>query len=321
MKIGIIGTGVFGIAIASILYKNGNEISMWTKFEEEKKELSNNRIRNNLNNYKIPDDIKITNNINEVCENKDIIFIVVPAEFVSSTCKLAIPYIKNQHICIASKGIEESSSMFLPDIVKQLFNTNKVCVISGPTFAIDIVNDVPIGLSLASYNPSTSKIVYDALKNDKVKIFKTNDVIGTCICGSIKNVLAIASGIVDGLNFPISTQAMLITQALHDVEELINKLGGTGRTILSFAGFGDIILTCTSSKSRNYTLGKLIGSKVGDKEINEYTNSTTIEGLTALRSIHNIINDNKIDIPIIKLIYDIVYNKKNPESIISFLTN
>ncbi len=320
MKIGIIGTGVFGIAIASILYKNGNEISMWTKFEEEKKELSNNRIRNNLNNYKIPDDIKITNNINEVCENKDIIFIVVPAEFVSSTCKLAIPYIKNQHICIASKGIEESSSMFLPDIVKQLFNTNKVCVISGPTFAIDIVNDVPIGLSLASYNPSTSKIVYDALKNDKVKIFKTNDVIGTCICGSIKNVLAIASGIVDGLNFPISTQAMLITQALHDVEELINKLGGTGRTILSFAGFGDIILTCTSSKSRNYTLGKLIGSKVGDKEINEYTNSTTIEGLTALRSIHNIINDNKIDIPIIKLIYDIVYNKKNPESIISFLT-
>ena len=320
MKIGIIGTGVFAIAIASILYKNKNEITMWTKFEEEKNELVDNRIRKNLNNYKIPNDIKITTDIREVCENKDIIFIVVPAEFVSSTCNLAIPYIKNQHICIASKGIEESSSMFLPDIVKQLFNTNKICVISGPTFAIDIVNDVPIGLSLASYNPNTSITVYNVLKNDKIKIFRTNDVIGTCICGSVKNVLAIASGIIDGLKFPISTQAMLITQALNDVEELVNKLGGTGRTILSFAGFGDIILTCTSDKSRNYTFGKLIGEKVGEKKILEYMNHNTIEGLTALRSIHNIINDNKIDIPIIQLIYNIVYNKKEPESIISFLS-
>ena len=113
---------------------------------------------------------------------------------------------------------------------------------------------------------------------------------------------------------------MLITQALNDVEELVNKLGGTGRTILSFAGFGDIILTCTSDKSRNYTLGKLIGEKVGEKKILEYMNHNTIEGLTALRSIHNIINDNKIDIPIIQLIYNIVYNKKEPESIISFLS-
>ena len=321
MNIGIIGTGVFGIAIASILDKTKNNITMWTKFENEANDLINNRARSNLNNYKIPEHINITTDIKKVCEDKDIIFIAVPAEFVSSTCEIAKDYINNQHICIASKGIEESSSMFLPDIVKQIFNTNKIGVISGPTFAIDIINNVPIGLSLASYNPKTSNIIYKALKNKDVKIFITNDVTGTCICGAIKNVLAIASGIVDGLKYPISTQAMLITQALHDVEELINKLGGTGRTILSFAGFGDIILTCTSEKSRNYTLGKLIGEKVGEKKISDYMNNTTIEGLTALRSIHNIINDNKIDIPIIKLIYDIVYNNKNPEDILSFLTN
>ncbi len=320
MKIGIIGTGVFGIAIASMLHKNGNDITMWTTFNDELKDLENNRVRKNLNNYELPKDIKLTNNIKEVCENKDIIYIAVPAEFVSDTCIKATPYINKQHICIASKGIEESSLMFLPDIVKQLFNTNRVGVISGPTFAIDITNNAPIGLSLASYNPETSKIIYKSLDNNFVKIFITNDVIGTCICGAVKNILAIASGIINGLGYPISTQAMLITQSLHDVKELINKLGGTGSTILSFAGFGDIILTCTSEKSRNYTLGKMIGSRVENSKINEYINNTTIEGLTTLRSFHNIINDKNIDIPIINLIYDIVYNKKNPDELTEFLT-
>ena len=320
MKIGIIGTGVFGIAIASMLHKNGNDITMWTTFNDELKDLENNRVRKNLNNYELPKDIKLTNDIKEVCENKDIIYIAVPAEFVSDTCIKATPYINKQHICIASKGIEESSLMFLPDIVKQLFNTNRVGVISGPTFAIDITNNAPIGLSLASYNPETSKIIYKSLDNNFVKIFITNDVIGTCICGAVKNILAIASGIINGLGYPISTQAMLITQSLHDVKELINKLGGTGSTILSFAGFGDIILTCTSEKSRNYTLGKMIGSRVENSKINEYINNTTIEGLTTLRSFHNIINDNNIDIPIINLIYDIVYYKKNPDELTEFLT-
>lgn len=320
MKIGIIGTGVFGIALSSILHKNGNDITMWTKFQDELDDLKKNRVRGNLNNYCIPDSIKFTNDIEEVCSDKDIIYIVVPAEYVTDTCNMAIPYINNQHICIASKGIEKSSLMFLPDIVKQLFNTNRIGVISGPTFAIDIVGDSPIGLSLASYNPETSKMIYKSLNNDLVKIFITNDVVGTCICGAVKNVIAIASGIINGLGFPISTQAMLITQSMHDVKELINKLGGTGSTILSFAGFGDIILTCTSEKSRNYTLGKMIGSRVEKEKINDYISNTTIEGLTALRSFHNIINDKKIDIPIINLIYNIIYNKENPEILIECLT-
>ena len=320
MKIGILGTGVFGIALASILHKNNNDITMWTTFDNECEELNNNRARANLNNYEIPANIKITTDIEEVCTNKDIIFIAVPAEFVTETCKKAIPYIKTQHICIASKGIEESSLMFLPDIVKQIFSTNRVGVLSGPTFAIDIVSNVPIGLSLASYNPNTSKIIYDALDNDLIKLYITNDVIGTCICGAVKNILAIASGVINGLGYPISTQAMFLTESLHDVKELINKLGGNGSTILSFAGFGDIILTCTSEKSRNYTLGTMIGKRVGDDKIQEYIKNTTIEGLTALRSFHNIINDNNIDIPIINLIYDIVYNQKSPDTLPDLLT-
>lgn len=320
MKIGILGTGVFGLAIASILHKNGHDIVMWTTFEDEKNDLENNRVRSNFNNYEIPSDIEFTNDLEEACIGKDIIFIAVPAEFVSETCERAKEYITDQHICIASKGIEENTSMFLPDIVTDIFNTDRIGVISGPSFAVDIINNVPIGLSLASYNSNTSDIIYDALENDLIKMFKTNDVIGTCLCGAIKNVLAISSGIINGLGYPISTQAMLITQALHDVKELIFKLGGNPKTILSFAGFGDIILTCTSEKSRNYSFGQLIGKGTSKEKVKEYMDHTTIEGLTALRSLHNIITDKNIDIPIVRLIYNIVYDDYDTSDLIYFLT-
>ena len=180
MNIGIMGTGVFGIAIASILDKNKNNITMWTKFENEANDLINNRVRSKLNNYEIPKHINITTDIKEVCEEKDIIFIAVPAEFVSSTCMLAEPYISNQHICIASKGIEESSLMFLPDIVKQIFNTNKIGVISGPTFAIDMVNNEPIALALAGTNEETIQIVKENLANDTLKLRESNDFLALC---------------------------------------------------------------------------------------------------------------------------------------------
>ena len=320
LKIGILGTGAFGIAIASILHKNGNDITMWTTFANECSDLNNNRVRSNLNNYEIPNNISITTDIKKACINKDLIYIAVPAEFVTDTCTKAIHYIDNQHICVASKGIEESNLMLLPDIVKNLFNTNRIGVISGPTFAIDIISNVPIGISLASHNAGTNNIIYNSLSNSLVKIYINNDVTGTSICSAVKNILAIASGIINGLGYPISTQAMFLTEALHDVKELINKLGGNGSTISSFAGFGDIILTCTSKKSRNYTLGTMIGSRVGETKINEYINNTTIEGLTALRSFHNIINDNQINIPIINLIYDIVYNNVNPDKLPELLT-
>ena len=121
------------------------------------------------------------------------------------------------------------------------------------------------------------------------------------------------------MGLPESTQAMFITESLHDIKELIKALGGDGKTILSFAGFGDLLLTCTSTKSRNFRFGKLIGEKKSKEEINEFINSTTIEGLYTLKSIHKLIKNKKVDIPIIDLIYDIVFNDENTDKIKRFL--
>ena len=157
------------------------------------------------------------------------------------------------------------------------------------------------------------------MNNYYVKLRPTDDIVGTELCGAIKNVIAIASGMITGMGYPDSTSAMLITESLHDIKNLINALGGNKMTILSFAGFEDLLLTCTSIKSRNYTLGKLIGEGKSAKDIEDYINNNTIEGLYTLKSIRKLLNNKNIEMPIIDLIYDIIINKKEPSNLAKFL--
>ena len=319
MKICILGTGAYGIALASIFYSNNCSIKMWTNSEEEKNLLINNRKSPKID-YKIPENICITNDMKEATSNCDIIVMVVPAKFVDNVSReLAKYYDNKQTICIASKGIEQNTCLFLYDVVKMNINTNKIAVISGGTFAVDIVKKVPIGLSLATDNDDTKEIVMKAMHNYYVKLRPTDDIVGTELCGAIKNVIAIASGMITGMGYPDSTSAMLITESLHDIKNLINALGGNKMTILSFAGFEDLLLTCTSIKSRNYTLGKLIGEGKSAKDIEDYINNNTIEGLYTLKSIRKLLNNKNIEMPIIDLIYDIIINKKEPSNLAKFL--
>ncbi len=185
--------------------------------------------------------------------------------------------------------------------------------------AVDIIKKVPVGFSLASRSNYSKEIITKAMENDYVKLRHTRDIIGTEICGSIKNVIAIAAGMLDGMGYPISTSAMFITESLHDIKALIKTLGGDKNTILSFAGFGDILLTCTSVKSRNYTLGRLIGEGKSKEEVDKYIESTTIEGLYTLYSIKKLLRNKKIKMPIINLIYDIIVNEKEPSNLAKFL--
>ena len=176
-----------------------------------------------------------------------------------------------------------------------------------------------VGLSIATKSNYARDLIISAMENDYVKLRPTKDIIGTEICGSIKNVIAIASGMIGGMGYPESTSTMFITESLHDIKELIKALGGDSKTILSFAGFGDLLLTCTSTKSRNYTLGKIIGEKRPREEIDKYIESTTIEGLYTLMAIKKLLKNKKIKMPIINFIYDIIIDKKEPDTLIKFL--
>ena len=320
MKVTILGTGAYGLALSKVLVDNKNEVVMWTTFEEEKKELLETKTSSKLKGYKLEDSITITTNLEESIKDSKLIVIAIPTAFVTDVCRKLKKYIKsNQYICIASKGIEQDTCLFIHDMVKKQIKTKNIGVISGPSFAIDLVKGVPVGLSVASKSKRTLRVIESAFCNDRFKLYPTSDIIGIEVCGAVKNIIAIASGIIDGMGYPISTQALLITESLHDIKALIHALGGSKKTILSFAGFGDILLTCTSSKSRNYSFGKLLGSKANKEEIEKYKNFNTIEGLYTLKSIYKLIKNKRIDIPMINIIYDIVFKDEDINKLIDYL--
>ncbi len=321
MNITILGTGAYGIALSLMFNKNNCNITMWTRNEEEKQILDTERCNKKvLPEVTIPENIKFTSNLEEAINSSKLIVIAVPAGAVDEVCEQMKEYINaDKHICIASKGIERDSCLFVYDIVYDKLKSEKIAVISGPSFAVDIVTMCPIGLSLAVTDTETENVIKESLENDSLKLRTTSDIVGVEICGSIKNIIAIAAGMLSGLDYPESTQAMFLTESLNDIKELIAALGGDKNTILSFAGFGDLVLTATCEKSRNFSYGKLIGLKKELEEINNYTSNTTIEGLYTLDSIYTLLKNRKVDIPIIDLIYDIIYKNEDPEELASFL--
>lgn len=321
MKIALIGSGVYSVAMASQLAKKNNSIIMWSESDKlYEKYLRDNCIKDIIEGISLPDNVKMTRSYEEACKSADVIFIMSTAAFVESICENIKPYINDKTvICIASKGIENNSCAFLSDIAYNILKNDNISIISGPSFAIDMASNNPVGLSIASSSNYSISIIKEILENEFLKLRETNDLIGVQICGSVKNIIAVASGIIAGLNYPESTQSFLITESLHDIKALIAALGGDERTILSFAGVGDILLTCTSTKSRNFSFGYVIGKYQDTYKTKEYLENNTVEGYYTLKSIYKLIKNEHIKMPVIDLIYKIVIDGLNPQELIKFL--
>jgi glycerol-3-phosphate dehydrogenase (NAD(P)+) len=319
MKVSILGCGAYGLALRHILVNNKLNVCSWTYNEEECEELIKTKKSPKLKDYILNGKVNITSNMEECINGSDLIVIAVPAFAFEETIKNLKIYINRKTmVLIATKGIEQNKCLFLDEIFR-LYLKNKFGVISGPTFAEDIVKNSSIGFSLATKYKEVDYIVRSCFENKTTKFRTTKDVRGIEICGSIKNVMAIASGMLSGMKVTDSTRALFLTESMNDIKELIKYLGGKKKSILSFAGFGDILMTCTSTKSRNYSFGYLIGGGASQKEIDKYLEETTVEGMYTLKSIHKLVRKKKVKIPIINLIHDIIIGKKEKEEMIKFL--
>lgn len=318
MNITIMGSGAFGFAIAMMLRKNGHNIKMWSHSEEQVRDLQNGKLEL-IPGIKIPKDINFTSSYEESLVNCDIVFIMVAAKFVGDVAEQMKPYINSDmHFCIGSKGIEQGSCKFVHQIFKEHIKTKNLSVISGPSFAVDVVNNEPIGFAIASESVKSRNVVVKALASDTIKLRPSSDIIGVELCGSIKNVIAVAAGMLEGLGYKESTRSFLIVESMHDIKELIKGLGGKKKTILSFSGIGDLLLTCTSVKSRNYSYGILLGQKDYDGA-RKYLETTTVEGYYTLKSIYALLRRKKIKMPVIDLIYKIVMKNEDPSLLVNFL--
>lgn len=319
MKVGILGSGAYGIALASLAIKNNNNVIVWSHRQEERDLLNKTRVSSKLKDYTIPEGIVFSSDIEECVKGVDLVVMAIPAFAFEETTIRMKPFLKKSTpVLIATKGIQQDTCLFLHDVFRK-YCSNKLAVISGPTFAEDIVKDSAIGMSLGTKHGKVGEIVEKCFASNKVKFRKTKDVVGIEICASVKNVMAIASGILDGMKVTDSTRALFLTESLNDIKELIHALGGKKSSILSFAGFGDILMTCTSPTSRNFSFGYLIGSGASQKEIDEYLENTTVEGMYTLKSIHKLVRKKRVKMPIINLIHNVIIGKKDKEEILKFL--
>lgn len=319
MNITVLGAGAYGLALALTFYKNNNNVTVWTKIESEKEEIISTRKNEKaLPGVIIPEEINITTDISCI-EKSELIVLAIPVNFFRSTCLEIKDYVNDSTLfLIATKGIENKTSAFCHEILKSTIDTNHISAISGPTFAIELANDSKSGLTLASNNIEEFNIIKKALENNNLKIEKSIDLIGTEICGSVKNIMAIISGMLKGLKTTETTKALFLTTALQEIKNIILSLNGNIETIDNLCGIGDLILTCSSDKSRNFTLGNLLATSSKD-EVLEYLNNNTVEGYYTLISIYSLIKEKNINAPLINTIYQILFQEKNKEEIFNVL--
>jgi len=316
----VIGAGAWGTAIANTLARlDKGKVIIWAKEKEVVSQI-NKENKNDvfLKGINLEKNIYATENLSEALANY--IFYVTPAQSFRSIISLQKHHINKNKIIICSKGIEISSGHLLSEIINNELPNINYSILSGPSFAHEVAGDMPAALVLASNNIKNAIDLSNLISSKNFRLYPSDDVVGVQIGGAIKNVYAISSGIVKGLNYGENAGAALLTRAISEMVRISIALGGKKESIFGLSGVGDILLTCTSELSRNFTLGKAIGqSKDLRKIIN--TNNTIAEGYFTTKAIYNLVKSKNIDAPILNSIYDILYKDANPRDEAASLLN
>ena len=325
MKIGILGAGTWGVALAALLNKNGNDVTVWSAIPSEIDELLSTNVHKNLKGTVLPEGIKYTKSIEQACGGKELVLFVVPSNFIRQTARISAPYFDNGVIVAsASKGIESDSLKTMTEIIDEELAKNNpglqfsVAAISGPTHAEEVAIGLPTSIVAAAEDEQVSAVIVSAFANSCMRVYTNTDVLGVEICGALKNIIAIAAGINKGMGFGDNSKAMLMTRGAHEMTRLGIAMGCRRRTFMGLAGFGDLIVTCTSVHSRNNRCGELIGKGMSYEEALEEI-GMVVEGYHALDAAMGLSEKYGVEMPIAAAVYDIIKHGKSPESAMASL--
>lgn len=319
MKIGVLGAGTWGMALARMLDLSGHEVTVWSALPAEIDELSQTRKHRNLPGVAIPEDIAFTKKIDEVCEGKDILLFAVPSVYVRATTAAAAPFIPaGQLIVDVAKGIEpetlKTMTGVISDELKKRNGTDfavRLVALSGPTHAEEVSRDLPTAIVAASVDKAAAELVQNAFTNDCMRVYTHHDVLGVELCGAVKNVMALAAGISSGLGFGDNAKAALITRGMAEISRLGLRMGCSAQTFAGLAGIGDLIVTATSVHSRNNRCGQLIGQgRRPDEAVKEV--GMVVEGINALPATMQLSADYGVEMPIATAVNNVVFHSADP---------
>lgn len=321
MKIGVIGAGTWGMALARLLANKGYDVEVFSVVEKEIEELNRTRIHKNLPKMIIPDSLRFTFDKKSVCKDKDILLCAVASVYVRSTMELLKDYIEdNQIIVTVTKGIEADSLMSMSEVIEDVLKDKnvKVVALSGPTHAEEVALDMPTTIVSACKDEKVAKYVQDVFMDTCLRVYTNNDVLGIELCGALKNIIALAAGISNGLGNGDNARAAIITRGMVEMTRLGLAMGAHKDSFAGLAGIGDLIVTATSNHSRNNRCGMLIGQgKDIEKAIEEV--GMVVEGINALPAAMKLMKKYNVEMPITSMVNAIVNKQIDPKDAIDAL--
>lgn len=310
MKIGIIGSGSWGLAL-SIVLSEKNDVKLWVRRKEALEVLKSSRESPDyLKGVKIPESVFLTNDPDDFYD-REVIFFAVPSKYLRGVVSTFRSCISSSALISCVKGIEVDTLSFPTDILKEEFGNSVVGVLSGPSFAEEVARKLPCAITLATEDAGLTKRIQEAISTQYFRVYAWDDVRGVELAGAYKNVIAISAGIIDGLQLGNGAKASLITRGLNEMSRLGKFIGGKVETFYGLSGAGDLILTCTGVYSRNRRLGEAVAK--GIKPIDFLSSSKMVaEGYYTSVSIKKLSEKYKIELPIANEVFEILHNNKDP---------
>ncbi|MCI2914171.1 NAD(P)H-dependent glycerol-3-phosphate dehydrogenase [Staphylococcus hominis] len=313
-KITVFGTGSFGTALSNVLAENGHSVLMWGKNENTVDEINqSHQNKRYLKDVTLIETIKATNQLEQAVNFSDIFLIALPTKAIRDVVTEINQHIKTKKTFIhVAKGIENETFKRVSEMIEDSVSKNHkngVGVLSGPSHAEEVVIKQPTTVAASSKDEHISKLIQDLFMNDYLRVYTNNDLIGVELGGALKNIIAVASGIVAGMGYGDNAKAALMTRGLAEISRLGEKLGADPMTFLGLGGIGDLIVTCTSTHSRNYTLGYKLGKgKTTEEALNEM--NMVVEGIYTTNSVYHLAKAQNVDMPITNALYKVLFEDK-----------
>ncbi len=317
-KIAIIGSGSWGVALATHLAKSGNEIKLWSFNEEEMELMNRERKCKFLPGLEIHKNITCSNHFKEVIQDSEFILHVTPSKFTRETFKQYKQYVEDKPVIICSKGFEKESLKTLDEVILEELPTAKIGVLSGPSHAEEVSVAIPTVLVIASKHNEILELIQNVFMGNEMRIYTSKDVKGVELGGALKNIIAFCAGVAAGINLGDNTFAALITRGLSELTRLGIKLGGEKETFYGLSGLGDLIVTCLSEHSRNRRAGKLIGQGKTLEETKKEV-GMVIESIDNIEVAYELSKVHKVDMPIVETVYKVIYENLEPQEAVKKL--